>query len=121
MAAWGVIAALRAERLTEAQRLIAAGLILVVMALLAMWVIFVWPVFLDLRSLPVPRQNDVGLMWSRSIARDGTRRGAEAIGSATCGRTSVSGGRKSEGRTVLVCDARIRGSAADYAARRTYR
>jgi hypothetical protein len=62
-----------------------------------------------------------GSLDGRSIARDGTRRGAEAIGSATCGRISVSGGRKSEGRTVLVCGARIRGSAADYAARRTYR
>jgi len=55
---------------------------------------------------------------SQETARAG---GAEAIGSATCGRISVSGGRKSEGRTVLVCGARIRGSAADYAARRTYR
>ena len=33
----------------------------------------------------VPRQNDVGLLWLRSIPRDsGTRRGTEAIGSGTC-------------------------------------
>jgi hypothetical protein len=47
IAAWGVIAVLRAERLTEAQRLIAAGLILLVLSLLAMWVIFVWPAYGD--------------------------------------------------------------------------
>jgi hypothetical protein len=50
--AWGVIAVLRVERLTEAQRLIAAGLILLVLSLLAMWVIFVWSAYWDSYSLP---------------------------------------------------------------------
>jgi hypothetical protein len=47
VAVWGVVTVLRAESLTEAQRMIAAGGILVVIALLAMWVIFVWPAYWD--------------------------------------------------------------------------
>jgi hypothetical protein len=44
---WGVIAVLRAKRLTESQRMIGVGGIVVVMALLAAWVIFLWPVYWD--------------------------------------------------------------------------
>ena len=47
VAVWGVVAVLRAESLTEAQRMIAAGGIVVVIALLAMRVIFVWPAYWD--------------------------------------------------------------------------
>ena len=44
---WGVIAVLQAKRLTESQRIIGVGGIVVVMALLAAWVIFLWPVYWD--------------------------------------------------------------------------
>ena len=47
IAVWGLVAVLRAERLTEAQRMIAAGGIVLVIALLTMWVIFVWPAYWD--------------------------------------------------------------------------
>jgi len=47
IAVWGLVMVLRAERLTEAQRMIAAGGIVLVIALLAMWVIFVWPAYWD--------------------------------------------------------------------------
>jgi len=42
---WGLVGVLRAERLTEAQRMIAAGGIVLAMALLTMWVVFVWPAY----------------------------------------------------------------------------
>src|SRR5262245_26615815 len=42
-----LVAVLRGERLTEAQRMIAAGGIVLVMALLTMYVIFVWPAYWD--------------------------------------------------------------------------
>jgi len=44
---WGLTAVLQAKRLTESQRMMAVGVILVVMALLAAWVIFFWPVYWD--------------------------------------------------------------------------
>ena len=44
---WGVVAVLRAKGLTESQRMIGAGGIVVVMALLAAWVIFLWPAYWD--------------------------------------------------------------------------
>ena len=47
IAVWGLVAVLRAERLTEAQRMIAAGGIVLVIALLAMRVVFVWPAYCD--------------------------------------------------------------------------
>jgi hypothetical protein len=47
IAVWGLVAVLRAERLTEAQRMIAAGGIVLAMALLTMWVVFVWPAYWD--------------------------------------------------------------------------
>ena len=47
IAVWGLVVVRRAERLTEAQRMIAAGGIVLVIALLTMWVIFVWPAYWD--------------------------------------------------------------------------
>ena len=47
IAVWGLLAVLRAERLTEAQRMIAAGGIVLVVVLLTIWVIFVWPAYWD--------------------------------------------------------------------------
>jgi hypothetical protein len=44
---WGVIAILYARRLTESQRLIGVGGIVVVMALLAAWVFLFWPAYWD--------------------------------------------------------------------------
>jgi len=38
---------LQAKRLTESQRMIGVGAIVVVMALLAAWVIFFWPAYWD--------------------------------------------------------------------------
>jgi len=44
---WGLVVALRAERLTQAQRMIAAGGLILATALLAVWMIFVWPAYWD--------------------------------------------------------------------------
>ena len=44
---WGIVAVLQAKRLTESQRMIGVGGIVVVMALLAAWVIFFWPAYWD--------------------------------------------------------------------------
>jgi len=44
---WGIVAVLHATWLTESQRVIAVGGIVTVMALLAAWVIFVWPAYWD--------------------------------------------------------------------------
>jgi hypothetical protein len=44
---WGIIAVLQAKRLTDSQRMMAVGGIVIVMALLAAWVIFFWPVYWD--------------------------------------------------------------------------
>jgi hypothetical protein len=44
---WGIVAVLHATWLTESQRMIAVGGIVTVMALLAAWAIFVWPVYWD--------------------------------------------------------------------------
>jgi hypothetical protein len=44
---WGLVAVLQAKRLTESQRMIGVGGIVVVMALLAAWVIFFRPAYLD--------------------------------------------------------------------------
>jgi hypothetical protein len=47
VAVWGVVAVLHTKRLTESQRMIGVGGIVAIMALLAMWVIFVWPAYWD--------------------------------------------------------------------------
>jgi hypothetical protein len=44
---WGIVAVLRTTWLTESQRMIAVGGIVIVTALLAAWVIFLWPVYWD--------------------------------------------------------------------------
>ncbi len=44
---WGVVAVLQAKRLTESQRMMGVGGIVVVMALLVAWVIFFWPAYWD--------------------------------------------------------------------------
>jgi len=46
-AALRVFAVVRAKSLTESQRMIGVDGIVVVIALLAMWVIFVWPAYWD--------------------------------------------------------------------------
>jgi hypothetical protein len=44
---WGVVAVLQAKRLTNSQRMIGIGGIVVIMALLTAWVFFVWPAYWD--------------------------------------------------------------------------
>jgi hypothetical protein len=44
---WGVVAVLQARRLTDSQRMIGIGGIVVVVALLTVWVFFVWPAYWD--------------------------------------------------------------------------
>jgi hypothetical protein len=44
---WGVVAVLQAKRLTQSQRMIGVGGIVLITALLAAWVIFFWPVYWD--------------------------------------------------------------------------
>jgi hypothetical protein len=44
---WGVVAVLQAKRLTNSQRMIGIGGIVVTMALLTAWVFFVWPAYWD--------------------------------------------------------------------------
>jgi hypothetical protein len=47
IAVWGLVTVLRAKSLTEAQRMVAAGAIVLLMVLLVGWVIFLWPVYWD--------------------------------------------------------------------------
>jgi hypothetical protein len=47
IAVWGVVAILRAKRLTESQRMIVTGGIVLATALLTAWVIFLWPAYWD--------------------------------------------------------------------------
>ena len=44
---WSVVAVLQARRLTDSQRMIGIGGIVVVVALLTAWVFFVWPAYWD--------------------------------------------------------------------------
>src|SRR4030095_3136703 len=44
---WGIVAGTRAKSMTESQRMMAVGGIVVLMATLAAWVIFFWPVYWD--------------------------------------------------------------------------
>jgi len=44
---WGVVAVLRARYMSQSQRMMAVGGIIVLMAALAAWVIFLWPAYLD--------------------------------------------------------------------------
>jgi hypothetical protein len=44
---WAVVAVLQAKRLTNSQRMIGIGGVVVIMALLTAWVFFVWPAYWD--------------------------------------------------------------------------
>ena len=44
---WGIVAVLRARNMTEPQRMMAVGGIVIVMATLAAWVTFQWPAYWD--------------------------------------------------------------------------
>ncbi len=44
---WGVVAVLRAKSMTGLQRRMAVGGIVILMAALAAWVIFLWPAYWD--------------------------------------------------------------------------
>jgi len=44
---WGVVAILRAKSMTQSQRMMAIGGIVLVMAALAAWVVFLWPAYWD--------------------------------------------------------------------------
>ena len=44
---WGVVAVLQAKSMTQSQRMMAVGGIVVLMAALAAWVTFLWPAYWD--------------------------------------------------------------------------
>ena len=44
---WIMVAVIQAKRLTQSQRMIWVGGIMIAMAALAAWVIFVWPAYWD--------------------------------------------------------------------------
>ena len=44
---WGVVAVLRAKSMTQSERMMAVGGIMVLLAALVAWVIFVWPAYWD--------------------------------------------------------------------------
>ena len=44
---WGVVAVLQAKRLTQSQRMIGVGGIVLIMALLAAWMVFFLPAYWD--------------------------------------------------------------------------
>ena len=44
---WGVVAVLRAKSMTQSQRMMAVGGIVILLAALAAWVIFLWPAYWD--------------------------------------------------------------------------
>jgi len=44
---WGIVSVLRAKSMTESQRLMVAGGIVLIMLALAAWVIFLWPAYWD--------------------------------------------------------------------------
>lgn len=44
---WGLIVVLRAKSMTASQRMMAVGGIVILMAALAAWVIFLWPAYWD--------------------------------------------------------------------------
>jgi hypothetical protein len=47
IAVWGVLAVLRVQNMTQSQRMMAVAGIVIIMAALAVWVIFLWPVYWD--------------------------------------------------------------------------
>jgi len=44
---WGLVTVLRIKSMTQSERMMAVGGIMVLLAALAMWVIFVWPAYWD--------------------------------------------------------------------------
>jgi hypothetical protein len=44
---WGIVVGVRAKSMTESQRMMAVGGIVVLMETLAAWVIFFWPAYWD--------------------------------------------------------------------------
>ena len=44
---WGIVAVLRATGMTQSQRVMAVGGIVIVVAAIAAWVIFLWPAYWD--------------------------------------------------------------------------
>jgi len=44
---WGLVTVLRMKSMTKAQRMMAVGGLVVLMATLAAWVIFLWPAYWD--------------------------------------------------------------------------
>ena len=44
---WGLVTVFRVESMTQSQRMMAVGGIVVLMAALAAWVIFLWPAYWD--------------------------------------------------------------------------
>ena len=47
IAVWGFVAVLRVQNMTQSQRMMAVAGIVIIMAALAVWVIFLWPVYWD--------------------------------------------------------------------------
>jgi hypothetical protein len=47
IAVWGIVALLRAKRLTAGRRMVGISGIVLIMALLIGWVVFLWPVYWD--------------------------------------------------------------------------
>jgi CHASE2 domain-containing sensor protein len=47
IAVWGVVALLRAQRLTGPQQMVRIGAIVLITALLIGWMIFLWPAYWD--------------------------------------------------------------------------
>jgi CHASE2 domain-containing sensor protein len=47
IAVWGIVAVLRAERLTAGRRMAGIGGIILIVALLIAWVAFIWPAYWD--------------------------------------------------------------------------
>ena len=47
IAVWGFVAVLRAQNMTQSQRMMAVAGIVIIMVAIAVWVIFLWPAYLD--------------------------------------------------------------------------
>jgi len=44
---WGIVAVLRVQNMTQSQRMMAVAGIVIIMVAIAVWVIFLWPAYLD--------------------------------------------------------------------------
>jgi hypothetical protein len=70
---WGIVAVVRATWLTESERMIAVGGIAIVTSLLAAWVIFVWPAYWELISLPLRPARVHGVGPALKVHKEGVR------------------------------------------------